>query len=442
MKDNDDLDEALSCVFEEFLSGSKPNTDVAKVLVKLLLEAGANPNGRKPRLRSTTPLHIAAAGDHVEFGAMLIQAGADPNAMAPGEFTPLGVLLTKYVGVSAKGMTESKCWPFVRILLDAGLVMSSREGRRALAAAASQGNSEWIQILLKAGADPNALGEVAKTWHHPDEPNYLTPLELAVKGGNPECVRLLLAAGADTGARNKRGETALHCAVSRGESECVRALLEAGSDIEAKNEFGATPLASAVSVLVSERGRFNPDVIRILIDAGSDVNAARESGWTVLHSAVECNNVAAIGMLLDAGAEVSTADQRGTALRLAVERGKADCVQALLDGGVTPNERGTLRRTLVHIAAIEGQVDIVGMLVAAGAKVELKDRNGLTPYEHVQELIKKTAPRAARQLESAMELLPKLEAISALLQHGILEKPGKPTAKGKGGGATRSGPSL
>ena len=61
--------------------------------VRLLLEAGVNPNERATTL-DITPLHIAAQNDYPEIAQLLIQHGATVNAFWKYNQTPLDIALT------------------------------------------------------------------------------------------------------------------------------------------------------------------------------------------------------------------------------------------------------------------------------------------------------------------------------------------------------------
>jgi uncharacterized protein len=88
--------------------------------VRLLLERGADPNAVAENAMRVTPLHSAAArGDHVAV-RLLLAAGADPNARQQGGFVPLH-------------------------------------------AAVAVGDRELAEMLLAAGADPNARTDDGRT---------------------------------------------------------------------------------------------------------------------------------------------------------------------------------------------------------------------------------------------------------------------------------------
>ena len=56
---------------------------------ELLLERGADPLIRAQNPMAVEPLHSAAAADQTEIAGMLLDAGADPNAVQEGGFVPL-----------------------------------------------------------------------------------------------------------------------------------------------------------------------------------------------------------------------------------------------------------------------------------------------------------------------------------------------------------------
>jgi ankyrin repeat protein len=108
----------------------------------------------------------------------------------------------------------------VRRLLERGadLTAQNAEGRTALMFAATGSFPKTVEVLLKAGADPNVTGEV-EGW---------SALMFAAAEGRPEVVRALLDHGADPSLTDNDGDTALTFAQDNGHSEVVEVLRREG----------------------------------------------------------------------------------------------------------------------------------------------------------------------------------------------------------------------
>lgn len=206
--------------------------------VRLLLEAGADPNSRNDF--GATALMAAVAAEDAESVNLLIAAGADVNA-APnpdldgflfgGGRTPLmwaayrknGALLRTLLdhGANVNGLAglgtalTQAAWASdettAAILIDAGAKVDLRDQKwnfTALhwAAASEYASPSLVSLLLRHGADVNAVG---------GEPvdNYLgqvqTPLMLALQRGETAITAALRRAGAtETGVTPPRKATA------------------------------------------------------------------------------------------------------------------------------------------------------------------------------------------------------------------------------------------
>ena len=87
-----------------------------------------------------------------------------------------------------------------------------------------------------------------------------TPLHILAWRRDAEGARVILAAGADPNAVGDMGQTPLHVAIRQGDAEFVRLLLDARASVSAVSEFGRTPLEEAEAV-----GGVIADIVR---DAG------------------------------------------------------------------------------------------------------------------------------------------------------------------------------
>lgn len=109
--------------------------------------------------------------------------------------------------------------------------------------------------------------------------------------------------------------------------------------------------------------------------------ACDEGEGTRLFSAVAESDCAAIGSLLDDGANVSARDEIGaTPLIRALEKNlPRDCVLALLQAGADPNAtHGSLQISVLMVAASYSTADVVSLLLESGAKVAFATSDGWT----------------------------------------------------------------
>ncbi len=102
-----------------------------------LIAAGADVNARSDNAMSVLPLHSAVAGNHDDIVAVLLAAGADPNATQRHDYTPL------------HGAAESGAAATVERLLAAGadLTATTADGRTAADLAAAGGHESLVARL-------------------------------------------------------------------------------------------------------------------------------------------------------------------------------------------------------------------------------------------------------------------------------------------------------
>jgi ankyrin repeat protein len=164
-----------------------------------------------------------------------------------------------------------------------------------------------------------------------------------------------------------RGDTPLHLAAAGLRYEAAGALLAAGGPVGAVNRRGATALHYACDPRPSSK-IWDPAtqrrIIELLVTRGTAVDQPDRSGVTALHRAVRARSPAAVAALLSAGADPRAATKKAgsTALHLAVAPTGA--------GGTAGT--GDL------------QVEIVRMLLTAGATMDDVDRNGIAVADRIR----------------------------------------------------------
>jgi ankyrin repeat protein len=141
------------------------------------------------------PLFHAIEGGSVDIVSDLLAAGADPKFTAPGGDTAL------MMAAWSNKLTIAKA------LLDHGALVNAANssGETALISASQTcPDGKMVQLLLSAGADPNAKGNDGGT-------------ALRAAAGNPLVIEKLLAAGADPTVKDKYGNTVESESCERGE---------------------------------------------------------------------------------------------------------------------------------------------------------------------------------------------------------------------------------
>lgn len=376
-------------------------------LIETLLDAGADVESRGAD--GQTALMIVARSNRVDAARVLLARGADVDARETWRSQ------TALMWAAAQRQSE-----MVALLLDHGAEIDARSavndwprqvtaeprrmyrpfgGLTPLLFAAREGCLECVRALLEAGANPDL-----------SDPKGVTPLFLAIDNLHFDTAKLLIEAGANPNKWDWWGRTPLYSAVdvntlphggrpdrpstdATSGLEIIELLLEAGANPNVQLKLhapwrhigddrgcdlmltiGATPLLRAAKT-------FDAPAIRLLIEHGALLELPNDGGITPLMAAagygsVECDprgygpgiphyltpdveekSIAALTLLLDAGAAI---DARTT------------------DGRAGSRGAG---RTALFGAAFWGWNDVVRLLVDRGATIDASDAAGLTPVD-------------------------------------------------------------
>ena len=380
---------------------------------------------------------LAAAGGQVTFAAGNEDTRVSEAAMK-GDRDTVRLLLQQKVEVNAAqgdGATALH-WAvyrddleMARMLVQAGADLRKKtriDGMTPLFMAAMNGNAAMLDLLLKAGGDPNAASSLGTT-----------PLMLAAASGRPEAVKALLDHKADVNAKDVANEqTALTFAAAKNRAAVIRVLAEHGADLDATSKVNKLPsnkkdgdnaLRSGLGSDPTEMGGFTAlhfaarqghlDAARALVEAGANVNLPSASDRDSALTIATINANFDIGkFLLDHGADPNLVGQRWLNPLFAVldarfavqtaypppspagqKTGHRDLLKALLDRGADPNVRMGAKlffRTMdggdyadadlvtpFWRAAQANDLVAMKMLVAAGANPSITSRRGVTALQ-------------------------------------------------------------
>jgi uncharacterized protein len=240
--------------------------------------------------------------------------------------------------------------------------------RGALLAAAKHGTAAEVSDLLADEADPDEA-----------DADGTTALHWAAHNGDLPSASALLAAGAAPDVANRYGVRPTYLAAENGDASMMRALLAAGADSHATFAEGETLLMTA-----SRTG--DVATIEALIAAGVDVDAVEARGrQTALMSAAAENNGPAVAALIAAGAERDARDGTGefTALAFAVRGGAVDSTKALLVAGADANASLADGTSMLVLAAINANYEVMSLLLDHGADANAAAPNGWTSLHYI-----------------------------------------------------------
>jgi ankyrin repeat protein len=388
------------------------------------------------------------------------------------------------------------------LLVEARADVNAKEsfgGQSALMWAAAQSQAEMVKFLAASGADLNARG-VVRQWERkvikeprPKDMNKggFTPLLYAAREGCVECARHLIAAGADPDLEDPERITPLNMALLNLHFEFAAFMIKAGADVDKWDLYGRSPIYmaadvstlptkgnGAMAVIPSEDRITALDVGRMLLEAGANPNLQLNrrppyrdvpqdrggdtilaQGATPLLRAARAGDAPFVELLLKHKALVDLPSKEGVTPLMAaagveygtrVTRGRnrtndgvLATMKLLVDAGADVNARSVseprrgapqaessqaaqyalnFRRasqmpsaqavpheTALHGAAARGFNDFVKFLAEHGADLQAKDANGRTPLE----LAKGVGTAGRGQAESFPETVKLLESLIA-----------------------------
>ena len=172
-------------------------------------------------------------------------------------------------------------------------------------------------------------------------------------------------------------------AAEKGDVETVKSLLKKGVYIHSQDKDGRCALVAAAY-------KNQLEVVDVLIAAGADVNMKDNTLQSAYLISTSDGFTELLKKTLQAGADVHCTDSyNGTGLIRAADRGHVEVIKELLKTDIRLNHINRIGWTALLEAIILGDggkrhTEVVRMLVAAGADVNIPDKEGVTPLTHAK----------------------------------------------------------
>jgi len=372
--------------------------------VKSLIAGGANVNARDAT--GKTPLFHRNA----DIVQLLIAHGADMNVQDRWGFTPLHAALRGRPSVAVET---------AKLLIRRGAHVQTRshDDETPLHAAAALGDLEIVRLLVAQGAEVRAETRTAET-----------PLLRAAQKGRLAIAEFLIANGADVNTQGGENfSSPLHAAVELGHRRLVRLLLDSGAAVNPTDQLGRTPAVRAMQknqmgiakTLVAAGAQINLHLAAYLgdvattkrhIEAGADVNLRDDLDHTALHYAARQGQSEAAELLITNGADVQAINEYGYApLHLAINH--VEVMRVLLDHGANLNAGDWSGETALEKAIVRGDKEVVSLLLARGADIDLHMAAHIGHLDKVKELLANGADINLRLSRIDPSMLEELSAI-------------------------------
>lgn len=196
----------------------------------------------------------------------------------------------------------------------------------------------------------------------------------AVEAENMMVIKTMLRMGlSSNSSRTTQILTPLQHASKTGNIELTRLLVDNGAELDTApstyllNSF--TPLMLAVKAQ-------NPDLVNLLTAAGASLNMKARSGDSALSIATRLGNLTLVRILISKGADVNwlifNDEETESLLSLAAGTGSIKLTECILDAG--SEEMGPA----VFSATVRGEMEIIQILLDAGADINYPSHKGLT----------------------------------------------------------------
>ncbi|WP_353280516.1 ankyrin repeat domain-containing protein [Wolbachia endosymbiont (group B) of Cyclophora punctaria] len=375
-------------------------------ITKILVMNKVNPNVED--LMNLTALYEAARNGHKEVVRFLMNNGADVKKNGALKLTPL------HIAVANVDRAMVDCIIKNDKNIDKNIEIVDVFGWTPVYWAATKNDISILEALLKCisehGADVNL------------EDNLIgrSPLHIAATNGNVEAVELLIKYGANVNHKDAWGWTPFNCAATKGNRKVMYYLIAHGASIETNDPqkilLSICPYnyLEAVTTMIQlgiwkdvmklmgaeflrcAAGHGDTLMVHALLEAGVNANAGDDLGSTALHKAAKYNHPEVVKILILYRANVNAQNDLGESpLTYAVERRNWIVVITLLCYGANPSLPDNCYETVRDLAKRQG---ISNLLVEA----EQRALAILTQLDLESSILRNTALMTVQHIASHM----------------------------------------
>ncbi|EWZ85352.1 hypothetical protein FOWG_11854 [Fusarium oxysporum f. sp. lycopersici MN25] len=177
----------------------------------------------------------------------------------------------------------------------------------------------------------------------------------------------------------------LIAAMAKGNKDSVIALLglsyrvRDGVDITQGLTFKLYPEVETHTPLSWACAQSHLGIAKAIVEGGACKDETNAQGWTLLMNACRKGHAEIARWLVDEGADIHVTAKRETAISLASENGHVEIVDLLLKAGAHSDACGLEGLPILCLAVDHGHLDVVRLLLDKGADVDCQDHDGWRP---------------------------------------------------------------
>ena len=380
--------------------------------------------------RGLTPLHYAVLIGSIAMTELLVDRGANLNALSEYAETPLHLAVKRGLHGPdwVKGIVDHWNDPIYRAeyILDLIDIEDDEDHAAALASVEDTHKSILDILFAQEGIDPSiqdcfgmeplhcvpysqpsSIATLNSLLQH-DVPidhrdiSGRTPLHLACSAANVEAVQMLIRKGAKIQDADNSGLNALHYAASGGNSQVIGLILKYASDTGLE-EFAKTRSycgQNALHCLVEGQRYVEIAAVECLTASSININDLTDDGDSPLSQYLttvwldrSTHRAQIVDHMFRMGADPSFRPTKdgGTLGHLAAYADEVgvELLIALTDHGVDLNAEDDLGRTILHHCALSGSIEeeeaLVFLCDTIGLSTDSPDKFGMTPLSLVMQ---------------------------------------------------------